>query len=55
MHTAAAFTLLLVAVGVAAGRLPAGLVTALGAVVLTTSVVSLAVYLQQAWRKRSGR
>ncbi|MFW5678998.1 MAG: CDP-alcohol phosphatidyltransferase family protein [Pseudomonadota bacterium] len=55
MHTAAAFTLLLVAVAVAAGWVPPAVVSILGAVVLTTSALSLVVYLQQAWRKRSGR
>ena len=55
VHTAAAFTLLLVAVAVAAGWVPPLAVDVLGAVVLTTSLVSLATYLQRAIGERLRR
>ncbi|TVQ35116.1 MAG: CDP-alcohol phosphatidyltransferase family protein [Geminicoccaceae bacterium] len=55
IHTAAAFTLLLVAVAVAAGWLPEAAVTLLGAVVLTTSLVSLGIYLQRVLQVRGER
>ncbi len=55
IHTAAAFVLLLVAVAVAADWAPPIVVDLLGAVVLTTSLVSLAIYLQRALGERLRR
>ena len=55
VHTAAAFVLLLVAVAVAAGWAPPVVVDLLGAVVLTTSLVSLGIYLQRALGERFRR
>lgn len=52
IHTAAAFVLLLVAVAVAADWVPALAVDLLGAVVLSTSLVSLGIYLQRAIGQR---
>lgn len=52
VHTAAAFTLLVVAVAVAGGWLPATAVDLMGALVLATALVSLAAYVQ---RRRAAR